>query len=261
MGMNVSATASEASRAKVTVRAWSVKIWPATPSMNTMGKNTAMVVRVEAVTAMPTSDAPRRADSTMESPSSRHRNMLSSTTMALSTSMPMPRASPPSDMMLSVVSLKNIRMKVISTDTGMATPTIKVLLRLRRNRKRTRIASRPPHWAVLITSSMAFSMKRDWSDTMYSETPSGRVETTVRLPSATGGPVVSVPSVAVSSFPSPLAGPVSSASPSSSLLVPTSPRRSLIARATVTVFASASLNRAISTLSCPLIRVTVFLSL
>ena len=43
--------------------------------------------------------------------------------------------------------------------------------------------------------------------------------------------------------------------------VSTSPRRSLIARATVTVFASASLNRAISTLSRPLILVRVFRSL
>ena len=60
--------------------------------------------------------------------------MLSSTTMELSTSMPMPSASPPSDMMLSDTPPRNMRKKLATTDMGIASPTTRVLRSRRMNR-------------------------------------------------------------------------------------------------------------------------------
>ena len=61
------------------------------------------MVSVDAVTATPTSPAPCMAASRIESPSCLRRKMFSSTTMALSTSMPTARASPAMEMTLRVM--------------------------------------------------------------------------------------------------------------------------------------------------------------
>ena len=100
IGMRNSATTSDASSEMTTARPRSPNACPATPSTKTMGKKTAMVVRVEATTAPRTSEVPRTAAAWISSPSSRQRKIDSSTTIDESTSMPMPSASPPSDMML-----------------------------------------------------------------------------------------------------------------------------------------------------------------
>ena len=71
MGISIRATSREATREKVTVRAWSRKSCPATPSTKTMGTKTQIVVRVAAITAEPTSPAPRRAASRGGRPCSR----------------------------------------------------------------------------------------------------------------------------------------------------------------------------------------------
>ena len=63
MGTTVMETKREASNAKVTVKAISLNNCPATPFTKTMGKNTETVVRVEAITAEPTSLVPLRAAS------------------------------------------------------------------------------------------------------------------------------------------------------------------------------------------------------
>ncbi len=119
MGIRVSETARAASREKETVSAWSRKSWAATPSRKTTGRKTATVVRVEAMTAWPTSEAPLRAAVVSSSPASRRLTMASRTTMAESTSIPTPRASPPRDMMLRVVPVRYIRKKVATTEIGM----------------------------------------------------------------------------------------------------------------------------------------------
>ena len=128
MGTSVSDTTREARREKVTVRAMSLKSCPAIPSTKTMGKNTATVVNVEAVTAPATSVVPFMAESKAFTPFSRYRWMASRTTMELSTSMPIPRASPPSEMMFREILAENIRKNVMITETGMAVPMIRVLL-------------------------------------------------------------------------------------------------------------------------------------
>ena len=144
IGIRVRATIRETTNEKATVRAWSRKSWAATPSTKTIGTNTQIVVRVEAVIARPTSEVPTRAASTSSSPSSRLRWTASRTTMALSTSKPTPRVRPPSDMMLREMSATYIRKKVATTDTGIETEMMRVFLSERRKRKSTRIASKPP---------------------------------------------------------------------------------------------------------------------
>ncbi len=133
------------------------------PVMNTIGKNTATEVSVEAVTAIATSPVPRRAASRRSTPCSCLRTMLSSTTTALSTSMPTASAMPPRDMMLSVTSNAYISTNVPSTDTGIAMPVMRVARASRRNAYSTRIASRPPISAADFTSPIAAEMNFDWS--------------------------------------------------------------------------------------------------
>ena len=70
MGIRVSATMSENTSANVTVSAWSRNSCPAIPLMKTIGKNTAIVVSVAAVTAVATSAVPLRAASSTSWPSS-----------------------------------------------------------------------------------------------------------------------------------------------------------------------------------------------
>ena len=152
IGITVSATPSDTSSEKVTVRAWSPNIWPATPSTNTIGTNTQTVVMVLAITARPTSEAPARAASTTPRPWSRRRWIASRTTIELSSRRPMPSVMPPSDMMLSDTPATYIRKKVATTETGMEIPMISVFGALRRNRNRTTIASEPPIRAVSITA-------------------------------------------------------------------------------------------------------------
>jgi len=84
--------------------------------------------------------------------------------MELSTSMPMPSVSPPSDMMFSEMSSRYMTRNVAMTEIGIEAPTINVLRRSRRKRNRTITASRPPTRAASRTSSTACLMKVDWSN-------------------------------------------------------------------------------------------------
>ncbi len=129
----MSATTSENDSANVTVSDWSRNSCPATPVMNTIGKNTATEVSVAAVTAIATSAVPLRAASRRSMPCSCLRTMLSSTTTALSTSMPTASAMPPSDMMLSERSKAYMSTNVPSTETGIAMLEMRVARASRRN--------------------------------------------------------------------------------------------------------------------------------
>jgi hypothetical protein len=59
MGIKVNAVNSEAKRAKEITKAISLNIIPVTPPTKIMGTNMAMVVKVEATTARPISEAPK----------------------------------------------------------------------------------------------------------------------------------------------------------------------------------------------------------
>ncbi len=104
------------------------------PSTNTIGKNTATVVSVLATTAPATRRTPSTAASLALMPCSRQRLIDSSTTIELSTSMPTPRARPPSDMTLSVMFDRNIGANVTTKLTGIDTAMIAVGAKRRRNR-------------------------------------------------------------------------------------------------------------------------------
>ena len=85
-----------------------------------MGRKTTIVVIVDAVIALPTWPVPVIIASLKELPSSRFLTIFSRTTIALSTSIPAPRASPPNVIILIVKLLKYIRLKVAIIETGMA---------------------------------------------------------------------------------------------------------------------------------------------
>ena len=73
IGMNNTATISAAMSEVTTVRPRSLNTCPASPSTNTIGKNTQIDVSVEAITAPRTSFVPRMAALRVVSPSSRQR--------------------------------------------------------------------------------------------------------------------------------------------------------------------------------------------
>ncbi len=70
--------------------------------------------------------------------------MFSSTTMASSTIIPMPRVSPPRLIVLIDISVKNIRANVAMTEIGIAVPMISVLLMLFRKNQMIKMAKMPP---------------------------------------------------------------------------------------------------------------------
>jgi hypothetical protein len=171
--MRVNATTSEARIEIDTVSAWSLKSCAAKPSTNTTGRNTATVVKVTPTSALPTSAAPRPAAVKASSPSSLRRWIASSTTTALSTSMPTPRARPPRDITLRLTPKRCMKKNVAMMETGMVMPMIRVLKASFRKKNRITMARRPPSTAFSSTSSMALSMKRDWSTPAPTFTPSG----------------------------------------------------------------------------------------
>jgi hypothetical protein len=188
MGTKVRATTSDVASEKTTDSARSPKTWPAIPVTNTIGRKTATVVSVEAVTAPPTSRAPRTAARVGESPSSRQRKTDSMTTMPLSTSMPIPSASPPSDIRLSDTPKRWSGAKVATTQSGIETQTTRVWARSRRKSQSTSAAKRPPQAAAPTTSRMLSRMKPAWSPTTSRPIPSGRASARAvgRRPRATG---------------------------------------------------------------------------
>ena len=80
--------------------------------------------------------------------------------MALSTSMPAPRANPPSVIIFRVNPSKYISVNVANTEMGIANPITSVTVQLRNAIKSTRIAKNAPWMADVSTSPMASSTNR-----------------------------------------------------------------------------------------------------
>ena len=155
IGMRVIDTISEMPIAVATVNAWSRNSSPAMPCTNTSGRNTAMVVSVDATTAMLTSRVPSMAASSTPSPRSRALAMLSSTTIESSTTRPVANARPPSDITLRLSPNWSMKKKVVTIETGSDSAITNVLQASRRNRKMISTASRPPITASNLTSAIA----------------------------------------------------------------------------------------------------------
>ena len=98
----MSETSNEAASAKVIVKAKGLNISPTMPDTKAMGKNTAMVVTVEAVMAPATSRTANTIALARGSPSRRCRLMFSITTIESSTTRPIEMVSAPRVSMFSV---------------------------------------------------------------------------------------------------------------------------------------------------------------
>ena len=129
-----------------------------------MGMNTASVVMVEAVTAIPTSEAPSTEAFLGEDPSSvLCLKMFSSTTMELSTSIPMERARPARETMLRFTPKTAMIGKVSSTERGIESPTVPEVFHDPRKNTRTiteMITACTPVFARFVTEPLIIL---DWS--------------------------------------------------------------------------------------------------
>ena len=142
--MMVIATNMEARMAAEMAMATSEYNWPASSSINRIGKNTRMVVVVDASTAGQTSRTPLRADSKRSSPKRRCRSMFSSTTMLLSTVMPMAKAIPAREITLMVRPVISSPINAAMAHSGMPTTPANVARPDLRNRNITRVAKAAP---------------------------------------------------------------------------------------------------------------------
>ena len=154
-GMRKTATASEASSDSTTVKAMPSISLAASPSTKSTGRKTTQVVRVLATIAPATWPVPLAAASRGESPTPSRRYIDSTTTMALSTSMPTPSARPPRVTTFRLWSAKFMPNSVAKTETGTAAATITVAPAERRKTASTRMASMMPAAAAICRSSKA----------------------------------------------------------------------------------------------------------
>ena len=97
MGVSMRATTSEANTASAAVQPNCLKNLPAMPLMKAVGRNTAISVKVVAITASPISSAASIAAWNGVLPMRRWRSMFSTSTMASSTRMPITSDSASSD--------------------------------------------------------------------------------------------------------------------------------------------------------------------
>ena len=141
--------------AQVTAMAMSLKSWPASSSTKITGRKTATVVRVEARIAPQTSMVPSWAEAKGDLPILRWRSMFSSTTMALSRSMPTAKEIPARLTTFRFRPRALMKMKVPITLIGMAVATTTVEETLRRNRSSTVTARNPPMRMFCRTRPMA----------------------------------------------------------------------------------------------------------
>ena len=154
-GIRNTATPSDAISETTTVKAMPSIRRAAKPCTKSTGRKTTQVVKVLATMAPATWPVPLAAAVTGSSPRPTRRYMDSTTTMALSTSIPAPRARPPRVTMLMLWSAKVIRNRAVNTDTGTAAATINVAPAERRNRASTHMASTTPAPAAIFKSSRA----------------------------------------------------------------------------------------------------------
>ena len=151
-------TASDRPTAAAIARAMSPKSWPASPSTKSTGRNTATLVSVLARIAPQTSVVPRTAAVRGSSPRLQWTKMFSSTTTALSISMPTAKAMPARLITLSVRLKAASARNVPITLTGIDIATISVERMFRRNNRSVPSVSSPPTKMLSLTRPIAESM-------------------------------------------------------------------------------------------------------
>ena len=155
VGMTVTETISERVTAAQMASEISRKSFPASSSIVRTGPKTAIVVSVEERTAPQTSFVPRSAATLGDSPMPRCRSMFSSTTIALSTTIPTAKLSPAREITFRFRPVSHIATNVPITEIGMATATINVGRGLRRKSSSMTTASEPPSIKLSETSPTA----------------------------------------------------------------------------------------------------------
>ena len=177
-GTAVRATARDAISAKLTVIANGKKNAPTSPSMNPRGRNTTMVVSVDAVIAGPTSTVASSAARHRSLPPSMLRYTFSSTTMLSSTTLPTDIASPPSVMKFKASPCQLMRSTPVKMLSGIDSPITTVgrsVLRIpmmtdglivRKNRNTTETASVSPRMASRSRVVICDWMSGPWSLTV-----------------------------------------------------------------------------------------------
>ena len=121
--------------------------------MNTVGTNTAHSTSAIAISAEPTSSMLLTAASCGDSPSAMLRSTFSTTTIASSTTMPTASTRPNNDRLLSVKPNSDIRKKVPTSETGIASNGMTAARQVCRNRTTTSTTSRIASKMVVLTSS------------------------------------------------------------------------------------------------------------
>ena len=116
IGTKVTEITSEESSDTTTVTARSRKSWATRPGTRKIGRNTAMVVKVEAVMASITSFAPLMEALYLPIPSVLCRKIFSRTTMEESTIIPTPSPKPDMERIFKLLSMRYWRIKVGKTD-------------------------------------------------------------------------------------------------------------------------------------------------
>ncbi len=149
IGVSMRATTSEANTASDAVQPNCLKNLPTTPLMKAVGKNTAISVKVVAITARPISSAASIAAWYGDLPMRRWRTMFSTSTMASSTRMPMTSDSASSDTTLIEKPKKYMPISAGKIDIGSATADTRVARPLRKNSHTTSTASSAPSPSIL----------------------------------------------------------------------------------------------------------------
>ena len=126
---------------------------------------------MEEVIAPDTSEAPFTAASLAVNPFSRFRKIFSMTTMALSTSIPAPKANPPNVIIFIDNPLKYIKLNVAIMEIGMETLTIKVVFIRRRKIYKTITAKKMPSKAESFTSPIEAPINSPWLLIMLNSYP------------------------------------------------------------------------------------------
>ena len=153
MGVSMRATTSEANTASAAVQPNCLKNLPAMPLMKAVGKNTAISVKVVAMTARPISSAASSAACRGVLPMRRWRSMFSTSTMASSTKMPITSDNASSVTTLMEKPSRYMPMKAGMADSGSATADTKVAGQSRRNSHTTMTASTAPSYSSTMEPS------------------------------------------------------------------------------------------------------------
>ena len=162
-GVMVRAVKSEASMVTVITRPMSLNIIPVNPFMKMRGTKMATVVSEEAVIAIPTSEEAKTEASLGLSPASTCLVILSSTTMALSTTNPIAMIKLEREIIFIVRPNTYIKIKDIMMEKGMVRTMIRLVVLLRRKKRTTAITVNRAHKRVLERFLMEIMMSREAS--------------------------------------------------------------------------------------------------